>query len=83
MNRNTGEVKKFKEYLPGYLHQIQPDDKKPRNNIHPFVKLCEERGIEHRYHIGQAPLDEWHVKEHTGKKYHYEDIDQFKKHLYY
>lgn len=23
------------------------------------------------------------IKEHTSKKYHYEDIDQFKKHLYF
>ncbi|GIV41221.1 MAG: IS481 family transposase [Vicingaceae bacterium] len=73
-----------------FCYNVLPENKKPKNKIHPFVKLCRERGIEHRTTLVKHPWTNGMVeamnkkiKEHTSKKYHYEDIDQFKKHLYF
>ena len=63
--------------------------KPPENKVHPFDKICGEYGIEHRltkfkhpWTNGQVERMNRTIKEHTVKKYHYDTVDQLKKHLH-
>ena len=66
------------------------DAKKPKEKTHPFIEICNKNEIEHRTTLVKHPWTNGMVeamnkkiKTNTTKKYHYDTIDEFKKHLYY
>ena len=69
---------------------LRPRDKDNINKykIHPFDKVCIDNNIEHRltkfrhpWTNGQVEIMNKVIKSYTTKKYFYEDIEEFKKHL--
>jgi transposase-like protein len=69
---------------------LRPKDKDnpDKNKVHPFDEICIQNYIEHRltkfrhpWTNGQVEIMNKIIKNHTTKKYFYEDIQEFKKHL--
>lgn len=65
-------------------------EKKPKNKVHLFIAVCNKYTIEHRTTLVRHPWTNGMVeamnkkiKTNTTKKYHYDTIEDFKKHLYY
>ena len=61
---------------------------RPKGKTHPFDAACQALGIEHRltkfrhpWTNGQVERMNRTIKEATAKVYHYETVDQFKRHL--
>ena len=61
---------------------------KPKNKIHIFDQTCTANHIEHRltkfrhpWTNGQVEVMNRVIKNHTTKKYHYDDVESLKKHL--
>ena len=61
---------------------------KPKDKIHSFDRLCQDNNIEHRltkfrhpWTNGQVEVFNRIIKNHTVKKYHYDDVKQLKDHL--
>ena len=62
---------------------------RPKNEaIHPFDKICITHNIEHRltqfrhpWTNGQVEIMNKIIKNHTVKSYHYETVEELKKHL--
>jgi len=74
-----------------FSYNLLADHLKPRDNReHLFVQVCKDHKIEHRTTLVKHPWTNGMVeamnkkiKTNTTKKYHYQTIDDFKKHLYY
>jgi transposase InsO family protein len=56
---------------------------------HPFDVVCQQHGIEHRltkfrhpWTNGQVEITNKILKQHTTKRYHYENIEELKQHLF-
>jgi transposase InsO family protein len=67
-----------------------PDKQKPKDKAHPFVALCEARGIEHRTTLVRHPWTNGmveamnkKVKANTVQRFHYNDVGQLMTHLYH
>lgn len=67
-----------------------PDNKKPKEKEHPFAVECKERQIEHRTTLVKHPWTNGmveamnkKVKANTTKRFHYDNVDALKTHLYY
>ena len=66
------------------------EQKKPKGKEHPFVALCKAKGIEHRTTLVKHPWTNGmveamnkKVKASTTKRFHYDNVDQLKTHLYH
>jgi len=67
-----------------------PDSKKPKDKEHPFAALCKARQIEHRTTLVKHPWTNGmveamnkKVKANTTKRFHYNNADELKAHLFY
>jgi len=67
-----------------------PDSKKPKDKEHPFAALCKARQIEHRTTLVKHPWTNGmveamnkKVKANTTKRFHYNNVDELKAHLFY
>jgi transposase InsO family protein len=67
-----------------------PDGKKPKAKEHPFVALCKAKQIDHRTTLAKHPWTNGRVeamnkkvKANTNHRFHYDDVDALKTHLYY
>ena len=61
---------------------------RPKDKAHPFDQACIENNIEHRltkfrhpWTNGQVEIMNKIIKDHTVKRYYYQDIYEFKRHL--
>jgi IS30 family transposase len=61
---------------------------RPKDHIHSFDQICQDNNIEHRltqfrhpWTNGQVEVFNRIIKNHTVKKYHYDDVKQLKDHL--
>ncbi len=73
-----------------FTYELLPENKRPKDKIHLFDQVCIENGIEHRltkfrhpWTNGQVEIINKKIKEHTTKKFYYENIKELKEHLYY
>lgn len=71
-----------------FTYMLLSEHLRPKDKIHPFDVVCIENNIEHRltkfrhpWTNGQVEVMNRVLKNHTTKKYYYEDIEEFKKHL--
>ena len=67
-----------------------PNDKKPKDKEHPFAALCKGQQIEHRTTLVKHPWTNGmveamnkKVKANTTKRFHYDNVDTLKTHLYH
>jgi transposase InsO family protein len=74
---------------PQFTYELLLPHCRPKGKTHPFDAACAARGIEHRltkfrhpWTNGQVERMNRTLKEATIKTYHYDTIDQFKKHLF-
>ncbi len=65
------------------------EEKQPKDKQHPFVALCQKHHIEHRTTLVKHPWTNGMVeamnkkiKANTVKRFHYESVEELKKHLY-
>ena len=63
--------------------------KKPKDKVHPFVKICQDQQIEarttlvkHPWTNGMVEAMNKKIKANTVKRFHYENIKLLKEHLY-
>ena len=73
-----------------FTYELLIEQKRPKDKLHAFDEICQQHHIEHRLTLfrhpwtnGQAERMNRKIKEHTTYKFHYQDIDEFKEHLYY
>lgn len=74
-----------------FSYNLLADHLKPKDGReHLFDAVCKKNNIEHRTTLvkhpwtnGMVEAANKKIKTNTTKKYHYENIDEFKKHLYY
>lgn len=66
------------------------EQKKPKGKEHPFVALCKAEGIEHRTTLVKHPWTNGmveamnkKVKANTTKRFHYDNVEALKTHLYH
>ena len=66
------------------------EGKKPKDKEHPFVALCQAKGIEHRTTLVKHPWTNGMVeamnkkdKANTTKRFHYDNVEALKTHLYH
>jgi len=66
------------------------EEKKPKDKEHPFVALCKAKGIEHRTTLVKHPWTNGmveamnkKVKANTTKRFHYDNVEALKTHLYH
>jgi transposase InsO family protein len=66
------------------------EQKKPKGKEHPFVALCKAKGIEHRTTLVKHPWTNGmveamnkKVKANTTKRFHYDNVEALKTHLYH
>jgi len=66
------------------------EEKKPKDKEHPFVALCREKEIEHRTTLVKHPWTNGmveamnkKVKANTTKRFHYDNVEALKTHLYH
>jgi transposase-like protein len=71
-----------------FTYELFAEHRRPKNKIHPFDQICLNLGIEHRltefrhpWTNGQVEITNKLLKNHTVKKYHYDNKEQLKKHL--
>ena len=71
-----------------FTYELLADHLKPKNKIHPFDDVCKANIIEHRltkfkhpWTNGQVEIFNKTIKNATTKTYHYETVEQLKKHL--
>ena len=71
-----------------FTYELLAEHLRPKDKIHPFDEICQEHNIEHRltkfrhpWTNGQVEIMNKIIKGHTVKKYHYDDMQQFEKHL--
>ena len=71
-----------------FTYKLLAEHLKPKNKTHPFDEVCKAHKIEHRltkfkhpWTNGQVEVMNKVIKSYTVKKYHYESLDSFKKHL--
>lgn len=67
-----------------------PEGKKPKDKEHLFAALCKEKQIEHRTTLVKHPWTNGmveamnkKVKSNTTKRFHYDNVDTLKTHLYH
>jgi transposase InsO family protein len=67
-----------------------PDGKKPKDKEHPFATLCKAQSIEHRTTLVKHPWTNGmveamnkKVKANTTQRFHYNNADELKTHLYH
>lgn len=66
------------------------EQKKPKGKEHPFAALCKAKGIEHRTTLVKHPWTNGmveamnkKVKANTTKRFHYDNVEALKTHLYH
>jgi len=66
------------------------EEKKPKGKEHPFVALCKAKGIGHRTTLVKHPWTNGmveamnkKVKANTTKRFHYDNVEALKTHLYH
>ncbi len=71
-----------------FTYELLSEHLKPKNKIHPFDNLCKAHNIEHRltkfkhpWTNGQVEIFNKTIKNATTKTYHYETIEELKRHL--
>jgi transposase InsO family protein len=71
-----------------FTYELLSEHLKPKDKIHPFDNLCKAHNIEHRltkfkhpWTNGQVEIFNKTIKNNTTKTYHYETIDELKRHL--
>ncbi len=71
-----------------FTYELLADHLKPKDKVHEFDKICKENNIEHRltkfkhpWTNGQVEIMNKLIKNNTVKRFHYEDVDELKKHL--
>lgn len=71
-----------------FTYELLSEHLKPKNKIHPFDNLCKAYNIEHRltkfkhpWTNGQVEIFNKTIKNNTTKTYHYETIEELKRHL--
>lgn len=71
-----------------FTYECLGEKSKPKDKTHSFDKLCQDSNIEHRltkfrhpWTNGQVEVFNKTIKNHTVKKYHYDDVGQLKDHL--
>jgi len=77
-------------YLCPLGYNLLVEAKKPKDGrIHPFVKVCQDNQIEHRTTLVKHPWTNGMVeamnkkiKANTAKRFHYDDVEALKAHLY-
>ena len=74
-----------------FSYNALPDEKKPKDGkLHAFGQTCQDKGIEHRTTLVKHPWTNGMVeamnkkiKANTTKRFHYDNVDQLKNHLYH
>lgn len=71
-----------------FSYELLAEHLKPKDKTHPFDQICIDNKTEHRltkfrhpWTNGQVEIMNKIIKNHTVKQYHYETIEQLKKHL--
>ena len=71
-----------------FTYELLSEHLKPKDKIHPFDNLCKAHNIEHRltkfkhpWTNGQVEIFNKTIKNNTTKTYHYETIEELKRHL--
>ena len=71
-----------------FTYKLLAEHLQPKNKLHPFDAICEQNNIKHKltkfrhpWTNGQVEIMNKKIKNHTTKKYHYDDVEQLKKHL--
>ena len=71
-----------------FTYELLAEHLKPKEKTHPFDAVCRDYKIEHRltkfrhpWTNGQVEIFNKTIKNATTKTYHYESVDEFKKHL--
>jgi len=72
-----------------FSYNLLVDAKKPKDKVHPFVKICQDQQIEHRTTLVKHPWTNGMVeamnkkiKANTVKRFHYGSVQALKEHLY-
>lgn len=72
-----------------FSYNLLVETKKPKNKLHPFVKICQDQHIEHRTTLVKHPWTNGMVeamnkkiKANTVKRFHYDNVEALKAHLY-
>lgn len=73
-----------------FSYNLLPEPKKPKDGkVHPFDRVCQDNDIEHRTTLvkhswtnGMVEAMNKKIKANTVRKFHYENLDSLKKHLY-
>jgi transposase InsO family protein len=72
-----------------FSYNLLIEAKKPKDKVHPFVKICQDQKIEHRTTLVKHPWTNGMVeamnkkiKANTVKRFHYESVEALKEHLY-
>jgi transposase InsO family protein len=74
-----------------FSYNLLPEDKKPKDGKrHVFDQACQDHSIEHRTTLVKHPWTNGmveamnkKVKANTTQRFHYDNVDQLKKHLYH
>jgi transposase-like protein len=71
-----------------FSYNLLPEDKKPKEKVHLFDAVCQAHDIQHRttkfkhpWTNGLVEAMNKKIKANTTKKYHYDTIDELKKHM--
>ena len=71
-----------------FTYALLAEHLRPKDKIHPFDAVCEAEGIRHKltkfkhpWTNGQVEVMNKIIKKNTTKKYHYDSVDDLKKHL--
>jgi len=71
-----------------FTYELLAKHLRPKNKIHPFDALCQKHKIEHRltkfrhpWTNGQVEIMNKIIKSHTVKLYHYDSLEELKKHV--
>jgi len=72
-----------------FSYNLLVEAKKPKDKVHPFVKICQDQKIEHRTTLVKHPWTNGMVeamnkkiKANTVKRFHYDSVEALKEHLY-
>lgn len=72
-----------------FSYNLLVEAKRPKDKVHPFVAVCQAHHIEHRTTLVKHPWTNGMVeamnkkiKTNTVKRFHYDDVDALKQHLY-
>ena len=71
-----------------FTYALLAEHLRPKNKTHPFDAVCLHHGIDHRltqfrhpWTNGQVEVTNRILKKYTTKSYHYEDLDELKRHI--